>query len=580
MGVSTVNWFQRMQQSIVVKVTVLMGLLVVIIVAMVGINGVLSIKLEKNLSNVRNQDIQFNKIIHQANDQFLNMDDQSNMWVGMYNYGKSSTLVKTTLAQVMSAKQQLNQALQSAKSLAVTAQEKSVVVQAIADAGAYENFFAQVYQLNYTNHKKAADIMYVGNASVSNHLTADLTNLERMSDQRVLLNVSNASSLTGNDFVLSIIIGVIVVLISLVSLIYFRRVIAPIPLISGSLRRIAKGDLTGNQVDVKRADEVGVLSDATNEMASQLKHLIANVAETSEHVAAASQELTASADETAQATNQIAISIQDVAGGADKQMTSTREGAHAMEGIAASIQHVADTTMVVSQSSVETTQMADEGNRSILDAVSQMQSINKSVDNTAGYMKVLHEHSQKVGQIIESITGIAEQTNLLALNAAIEAARAGDQGRGFAVVAEEVRKLAEESAKSAGEITKIIQDIQANTTMSVSAMEQVTVETRQGIEVIDNAGRIFAKILLSTQSVSRQAQEVMAASEEISATTEEITATMEDMAKISENASLEAQSVAAASEEQLASMQEVTASASALSKMAQDLQQLLSQFTI
>ena len=574
------NWFQRMQQSIVVKVTVLMGLLVVIIVAMVGINGVLSIKLEKNLSNVRNQDIQFNKIIHQANDQFLNMDDQSNMWVGMYNYGKSSTLVKTTLAQVLSAKQQLNQALQSAKSLAVTAQEKSVVVQAIADAGAYENFFVQVYQLNYTNHKKAADIMYVGNASVSNHLTADLTNLERMSDQRVLLNVSNASSLTGNDFVLSIIIGVIVVLISLVSLIYFRRVIAPIPLISGSLRRIAKGDLTGNQVDVKRADEVGVLSDATNEMASQLKHLIANVAETSEHVAAASQELTASADETAQATNQIAISIQDVAGGADKQMTSTREGAHAMEGIAASIQHVADTTMVVSQSSVETTQMADEGNRSILDAVSQMQSINKSVDNTAGYMKVLHEHSQKVGQIIESITGIAEQTNLLALNAAIEAARAGDQGRGFAVVAEEVRKLAEESAKSAGEITKIIQDIQANTTMSVSAMEQVTVETRQGIEVIDNAGRIFAKILLSTQSVSRQAQEVMAASEEISATTEEITATMEDMAKISENASLEAQSVAAASEEQLASMQEVTASASALSKMAQDLQQLLSQFTI
>ncbi len=481
---------------------------------------------------------------------------------------------------MISAKQRLNQALQQAKSMAVTSQEESTAVQAIAAAGAYENYFAQVYQLNYSNHKKAATIMYVGNARASNQLTANLLQLEKMSDQRVLRNVASASSLTANNFIISIIIGLIVAAIGIISLIYFRRVIAPIPLISGSLKRIAQGNLTGDRVDVKRADEVGVLSDATNEMASQLKHLIANVAETSEHVAAASQELTASADETAQATNQIAISIQDVAGGADKQMTSTREGAHAMEGIAASIQHVADTTMVVSQSSVETTRMADEGNHSILDAVSQMQSINKSVDNTAGFMQVLHEHSQKVGQIIESITGIAEQTNLLALNAAIEAARAGDQGRGFAVVAEEVRKLAEESAKSAGEITKIIQDIQNNTTMSVSAMEQVTAETRQGIEVIDNAGRIFAKILLSTQSVSRQAQEVMAASEEISATTEEITATMEDMAKISENASLEAQSVAAASEEQLASMQEVTASASALSKMAQDLQQLLSQFTI
>ncbi len=92
------NWLHRMQQSIVVKVTLLMGLLVVIIVAMVGVNGVLSLKLEKNLSNVKNQDVQFNQIIHQANDQFLNMDDQSNMWVGMYNYGKNAALVKTTLA--------------------------------------------------------------------------------------------------------------------------------------------------------------------------------------------------------------------------------------------------------------------------------------------------------------------------------------------------------------------------------------------------------------------------------------------------------------------------------------------------
>ncbi len=116
--------------------------------------------------------------------------------------------------------------------------------------------------------------------------------------------------------------------------------------------------------------------------------------------------------------------------------------------------------------------------------------------------------------------------------------------------------------------------------MSVSAMDQVTVETKQGISVIDSAGQSFAKILLATQNVSKQVQDVMASSEEISATTEEITATMENMAKISAGASDEAQNVAAASEEQLASMQEVTASAGALSKMAMDLQQLLSQFKL
>ena len=574
------NWFQQANRSIVVKVTFLMGLLVVIIVAMVAINGFLSRQLESNLSSVKNQDITFNQIIHKANDGFLNMDDQANMWVGMYSYGKNNPLSEATLAQVMSAKKQLNQSLQQAKKLAVTTQEVNMVNKAIIDAGAYENYFTQVHQFNYSQHKKAENIMYVGNSKASNQLTSDMAQLETMSDQRVLLNISNASGLMAKNFIISIIIGLIVAIIGVISLVYFRRVILPIPFISNSLKRIAEGDLTGEKVNIKRSDEVGMLSDATNEMASQLKMLITSVAETSEHVAASSEELTASADETAKATNQIALSIQDVAGGADKQMVSTKEGARAMEGIAASVGHVAETMAVVSQSSLETTQMAEEGNLSIIRAVEQMNSINGSVEKTSGLMKLLNEHSQKVGQIIETITGIAEQTNLLALNAAIEAARAGEQGRGFAVVAEEVRKLAEESANSAREITQIIQDIQNNTTMSVSAMDQVTMETKQGISVIDSAGQSFAKILLATQNVSKQVQDVMASSEEISATTEEITATMENMAKISAGASGEAQNVAAASEEQLASMQEVTASATALSKMAMDLQQLLSQFKL
>ena len=574
------GWFQRMQRSVVFKITALMGLLVVLIAAMVAVNSDLSQRLEKNLSEVKSRDIAFNQMVHKANDGFLNMDDQSNMWVGMYSYGRNNALVKSTLAQVMAAKQQLDDSLQKAKGLSTTAQEANTVEKALADARGYENFFSQVEQLNYTHHAQAESIMYVGNAQASNRLTADLSQLGQMSDEQVLQNVSSASSLSTSSLSIAIVIGVIVAVIGIVALFYLRRVIAPIPVISGKLRQIAGGDLTGAAMSLQRSDEVGTLAQAINEMADQLKRLIASVAETSEHVAAASQELTASAEETAKATNQIAASIQDVAGGADKQMAGTKEGARAMEGIAASIERVADTTTAVSQASVETTRMADEGNRSIQEAVTQMRSIHESVERTSGLMAVLHEHSQKIGQIIESITGIAEQTNLLALNAAIEAARAGDQGRGFAVVAEEVRKLAEESAASAREITHIIQGIQSNTSASVSAMAQVTAKTRQGIEVIDKAGQTFAKILQATQNVSRQVQEVMAESEEISAATEEITATMDDMAKISEGASVEAQTVAAASEEQLASMEEITASATALSKLAQEVQQLLSKFTI
>jgi methyl-accepting chemotaxis protein len=88
-----------------------------------------------------------------------------------------------------------------------------------------------------------------------------------------------------------------------------------------------------------------------------------------------------------------------------------------------------------------------------------MNNIRQTVDNSAQVVAELGEQSKEIGQIVETISGIAGQTNLLALNASIEAARAGEQGRGFAVVAEEVRKLAEQSSKTAGNIQRVVEEV-------------------------------------------------------------------------------------------------------------------------
>src|SRR5439155_24938671 len=99
--------------------------------------------------------------------------------------------------------------------------------------------------------------------------------------------------------------------------------------------------------------------------------------------------------------------------------------------------------------------------------------IRQVADSSAQVASAIEDLSarwERIGGIVDTITGIAEQTNLLALNAAIEAARAGEQGRGFAVVAEEVRKLAEESQAAAAEISQLIREMQSETTRVVGVV--------------------------------------------------------------------------------------------------------------
>jgi methyl-accepting chemotaxis protein len=377
---------------------------------------------------------------------------------------------------------------------------------------------------------------------------------------------------------------VVVLLISLLygairSFFVIRSIVRPLYQINEAAHRISEGDLT-QRIDIHSKDEMGELSQSFNIMADSLSRLIRQVHEKSEQLAASSEELTASAEQTSRATEQITAVMQEVAVDSEQQVSSLEKSARTIAEMSASAREMASHAHVVNTAALQTTGMAEEGNQALQQAVRQMQAIDRTVHDLANIVKGLGNRSKEIGKIIEVITAISTQTNLLALNAAIEAARAGEHGKGFAVVADEVRKLAEQSAQSAGQIAALIHTIQEETEAAIRSMSIGTKEVAEGIEVVDAAGQLFARIQHSITEAATEFQEVSSAVEEVSNGTQEIAATMERMARITDTHSTDIQTVFAATEEQLAFAQEISASSSSLSRMADELHELIQRFTI
>jgi methyl-accepting chemotaxis protein len=410
-----------------------------------------------------------------------------------------------------------------------------------------------------------------------------------------------------------------------------REMVSYFQQMAQAANRIAAGDLTIEVVPQSEQDRLGV---AFRDMVSSLREVVGSIAWVANKVISGSDRLRSGAAQAGEASQQIAEAIMQVARGTadqshavgrimdrmaefsaavvgvdegSQQQTQAvgraKSGAEEMDRV---VERVAKGANGAAEASDRAEQVAREGEQAAHGAVSDMTSIEETVNDVAAKVRELGEHSAQIGEIIAVISEIAEQTNLLALNAAIEAARAGEQGRGFAVVAEEVRHLAERSQRATQEIAALVTTVQQGIEGVTQAMAQGVERVTEGTKSIETTGESLAAIRTAVQEarervrgileltellaasnrelitamseVSAVAEENRVAAQEMAANSEQMSVAMEGIAAVSQENSAAAEEVSAATEEVTAQVQAVQEETEGLNELAEQLQAVVARF--
>lgn len=354
---------------------------------------------------------------------------------------------------------------------------------------------------------------------------------KNVADTNLQLDESSANVILWSHL-LVVAVGLAVIALVLATL--KSSFVAPLRALSQHLEEMARGNFSG-QLRLNQEGELGQLNDNINRMQRSLVTILQAMQKSSDTLGSASRQI-----------NNAALEItQD----ASNTHSSTDQVAAAINEMSATVQEVANNASGAAEAAEDADRNARTGMTIMESTIKAIGQLSAEVDNVSAAMNQLEAETGRIGGVLDVIKSVAEQTNLLALNAAIEAARAGEQGRGFAVVADEVRALAKRTQESTAEIQQIIEAVQQGAGKAMNAMKASQAKTHSTSDMASQAGQAIAQITQAVARIHDMNTHIATAAEQQSYAAEEINKNVVRVVNLVESASTKAQQSSAVAAE-------------------------------